>query len=56
MEDLKSLLKDWFGQEELLGRILEKLGPEKTSEVLGKIAEEEGIKETLIFNRKENEN
>ena len=56
MEDLKSLLKDWFGQDELLGRILAKLGSEKTSEVLGQIAEEEGIKETLIFNRKENEN
>jgi hypothetical protein len=56
MEDLKSLLKDWFGQEELLGRILAKLGSEKTSEVLEQIAEEEGIKETLIFNRKENEN
>jgi hypothetical protein len=56
MKDLKVLLKDWFGQEELLGRILEKLGSEKTSEVLEQIAEEEGIKETLIFNRKENEN
>ena len=57
MKDLKALLKDWFGQEELLGRILAKLGSEKTSEVLEQIAEEEeGIKETLIFNRKENEN
>jgi len=56
MKDLKALLKDWFGQEELLGRILEKLESEKTSEVLEQIAEEEGIKETLIFNRKENEN
>jgi len=56
MKDLKALLKDWFGQEELLGRILENLGSEKTSEVLEQIAEEEGIKETLIFNRKENEN
>ena len=51
MKDLKALLKDWFGQEELLGRILEKLGSEKTSEVLEQIAEEEGIKETSIFNR-----
>ena len=41
MEDLKSLLKDWFGQEELLGRILAKLGSEKTSRVLEEIAEEE---------------
>ncbi len=56
MEDLKSLLKDWFGEEELLGRILARIGSEKTSEVLEQIAEEEGIKETLIFNRKENEN
>ena len=45
MEDLKALLKDWFGQEELLGRILAKLGSEKTSRVLEEIAEEEGIKE-----------
>jgi hypothetical protein len=44
MKDLKALLKDWFGQEELLGRILAKLGSEKTSEVLEQIAEEEGIK------------
>ena len=57
MEDLKALLKDWFGQEELLGRILAKLGSEKTSEVLEEIAEEEeGIKETLTLKDKENEN
>jgi len=56
MQDLKSILKDWFGQEELLGRILAKIGSEKTSEVLEKIAEEEGIMETFIFKGKENEN
>ena len=44
MEDLKALLKDWFGQEELLGRILAKLGSEKTS------------RETLTLKDKENEN
>lgn len=56
MEDLKAILKDWFGQEELLGRILTKLGPEKTSMVLKEIAEEEGIKKTFTSNHKENEN
>lgn len=56
MEDLKALLKDWFGQEELLGRILAKLGSEKTSWVLEEIAEEEGFKETLIKKHKKNEN
>ena len=56
MEDLKALLKDWFGQEELLGRILAKLGSEKTSRVFEEIAEEEGIKEKLTLKDKENEN
>lgn len=56
MEDLKALLKDWFGHEELIGRILAKLGSEKSSTVLEQIAEEEGIKETLTLKHKENEN
>ena len=44
MSNLISKLKDWFGQEELIGRILAKLGPEKTSEILEVLAEEEGFK------------
>ena len=56
MKDIEALLNDWLGQEELLGRILAKIGSEKASEILEEIAEEGGMNETLIFKQKKNEN
>ena len=55
MEDLKALLKDWFGQEELIGRVLAKIGPEKSSEILEVLAEEEGLNNNITKNQNTNE-
>lgn len=55
MQNLISVLKDWFGQEELLGRVLAKIGPEKSSEVLEVLAEEEGLTNNITKNQNTNE-
>jgi hypothetical protein len=55
MQNLISVLKDWFGQEELIGRVLAKIGPEKSSEILEVLAEEEGLNNNITKNQNTNE-